>query len=277
MTRFALSALAALVALASPSWAQNEPRPAGRGFTPPAYPCAAMAVLSNGRQAERVPFKKQTWIEGRPGSEYSISIRNNCPFRVLAVVSVDGLNILTGSEASYASNGYVLDPGQTADLSGWRKSNDQVAAFYFSSPSNSYAARVGKGANLGVIGAAFFQEKRAEPAPPIFQFPSRSMESSGIGAAQDSMARSQGEMSAKIAPAPTLSAPSLGTGHGRRIDSQVRSTTFDRQNQPFMVDSLRYESRERLLAMGAITRYPSGPNPFPTEPSYVPDPPSYRR
>ena len=85
---------------------------------------------------------------------------------MLAVVSVDGVNVVSGKTASIDQGGYVLNPYQTVDITGWRKSYSSVAALVFSSPYDSYAARTGRPGNVGVIGVAVFRELR-RPTPVI--------------------------------------------------------------------------------------------------------------
>jgi len=87
--------------------------------------------------------------------------------RLLAVVSVDGVNVVTGESASPDQSGYVLDPGDYVNIQGWRKDLDRTAAFYFSDPADSYAARTGRPNDLGVIGVALFREREVEPAPVV--------------------------------------------------------------------------------------------------------------
>src|SRR5919206_3540866 len=42
----------------------------------------------------------RSWIVGTPGHEYTVRLRNLTPARVLAVTSVDGVNVITGDTAS---------------------------------------------------------------------------------------------------------------------------------------------------------------------------------
>ena len=111
------------------------------------------------------------WVAGRPGASYAIDITNRTGSRILAVISVDGVNALDGKTASSApDDGYVFNPRQNWAITGWRKSDNQVAAFYFSESDASYAARTGRPSDVGVIGVALFRERRPEPvrpAPPI--------------------------------------------------------------------------------------------------------------
>src|SRR6187549_438175 len=105
------------------------------------------------------------FVAGRPGARYSLRVTNNTPGRVLAVMSVDGVNILTGQTAGYGQRGYVFGPYESYDVSGWRKSDSQVAAFTFAPLSRSYAARTGRPNDVGVIGVAVFEERVY--APPV--------------------------------------------------------------------------------------------------------------
>lgn len=82
-------------------------------------------------------------IKGRP---FSIRLYNNCNRRRMAVVSVDGLDVMTGEPASSrAESGYVLNPWQTMEIKGWHRTNREVAQFVFDSNDKSYSAKMGKG------------------------------------------------------------------------------------------------------------------------------------
>ena len=49
------------------------------------------------------------YVVGTPGQEYGIRVCNTTGDRVLAVMSVDGVNVVSGETASPAQSGYVLD------------------------------------------------------------------------------------------------------------------------------------------------------------------------
>ena len=107
------------------------------------------------------------WVAGRPGASYSVDISNRTGKRILAVISVDGVNALNGQTASATpDDGYVLNPWQSWAITGWRKSDSQVAAFYFSESDASYASRTGRPRDVGVIGVALFRERVPEPVRP---------------------------------------------------------------------------------------------------------------
>src|SRR3954452_14269968 len=114
---------------------------------------------SDGRVLPMYSHEGRRYVIGRPGSEYSIRVSNRSAGRVLAVMSVDGMNVITGDTASTSQSGYVFAPRETSEITGWRKSMSRSAAFYFTALSNSYAARTGRPADVGVIGVALFAER----------------------------------------------------------------------------------------------------------------------
>ena len=252
-------------------------------------------------------FQGRTYVVGRPGNEYSIMLRNSSGERVLAVSSVDGVNIVSGETASPSQTGYVMSPWRTAEIKGWRKSLTQTAAFYFTEHDNSYAARTGRPSDVGVIGVALFREQRPPaPPPPIAPYDPRSERDDGRFQAQPKPgAAAEPADALRSAPsAPSASAvqphggllnkqdmdigmakeKSLGTGHGRQEYSQTRHTDFRRATlQPERVITIYYDTYSNLLAMGVPVwrKDPYNdadpnpqPRPFPRDPSYgfVPDP-----
>ena len=90
----------------------------------------------------RHPHEGRQYIEGRPGHRYAVVLQNLTPRRVLAVLSVDGVNAITGQTAGTGQSGYVLEPWGSVEIAGWRKSMRETAAFFFSEHSQSYAARL---------------------------------------------------------------------------------------------------------------------------------------
>ncbi len=224
-------------------------------------------------------YKGEYWIAGRPGARYAIAIRNHLGERVLAVTAVDGVNVISGDTASWDQTGYVFGPGESYQITGWRKSNAEVAAFEFTAAPNSYAARTGRAGNVGVIGVALFRERAPPPPPAESQALEPPMARLNAPAPAAAAAGSTAPESTAMDRARAPLAEKLGTGHGEREASSVVQTAFDRlQSSPNELVRLRYDSLENLIAMGVI-RAPSplqpAPNPFPASPlaRYVPDPP----
>ncbi|WP_312914888.1 hypothetical protein [Stenotrophomonas sp.] len=238
----------------------------------------------DGQELDLHPHRGQQWVAGSPGHRYSVRMQNRSGERVLVVLSVDGVNAITGQTASPSQSGYVLEPWQSSEITGWRKSNAEVAQFVFTASSDSYASRTGRPANVGVIGIAVFNEARRpvydvrplpmpRPTPrPMPQYEDRAEASANARAAEApapprAMARSE-------------SRQRLGTGHGEREWSSSSLTSFERASRtPVQVSELRYDSRQRLVAMGILPRgYPrvdNTPQAFPS--GFVPDPPARGR
>jgi hypothetical protein len=241
------------------------------------------------------------YVAGDPGTRYGLRFTNHTGQRVLAVVSVDGVNIITGDTANYSERGYVLSPWQTIDVNGWRKSETTIADFQFAPLSASYAARTGRPGDVGVIGMAVFEERRPLPPRSLDSDMVRSMPDIARGApmAVPAPPALTGPMAAPPAemrsPAPAAASrfasgvtagsstaradEKLGTGHGASEWSMINTVNFVRAtNAPQAVTSIEYDTWDHLAAIGVIPAdMGHHPRAFPGEPrlSYVPDPPSY--
>jgi len=238
---------------------------------------------------ERLPVywhRGERWVAGTPGHRYSVELVNRTAERVMAVVAVDGINAVTGETGAWDQNGYVFAPWQRWEVRGWRKSHERVAAFEFTALPNSYAARTGRPDHVGVIGVALFREKpRSVPVPPPAVRDSApeqqrsdapaSAPANELGAAAGARAREEAD--ARSTAKAQRQAERLGTGHGASEYSYVSTTSFERlRPAPDQVITIRYDSRENLLALGIIRPAPIAmptPRAFPGSGGFVPDPP----
>ena len=125
-------------------------------------------ILINDKPVRKFPFNDKLFVEARKGEEYSIRIKNNTWQRILAICSVDGLDILNGKPATENGNGYVINGYGSLKADGFRVSDNQVAKFLFDYKGGSYAASKEDGSerNVGVIGVRIFTEK-VKPPPPV--------------------------------------------------------------------------------------------------------------
>lgn len=263
MRLFSLSTLVAGVAAAAVVLgvvgASAQDRPARRIWRPKPMVAPFTARLEDGMGNPLPTFmhRGQTFVLGEPGDRFVIVVNNPTAQRVEAVVSVDGRDAITGRVASLQrSRGYVVPAFGSARIDGFRQSLDHVAAFRFTSPSDSYSARMGTPQNVGVIGVAFFPE-RAQPIAtdrPVRPMPKRSAKSRAprAGAAGESDGN-------------------LGTGWGETRESRVVEVPFVRQsNAPARIVTLRYDDEEGLLARG-IEVFPRPVRPRPPSPVAFPD------
>ena len=264
---------------------------------------------TEGRYLPTYEHRGRLYVVGKPGNEYAVSLGNRSGERVLAVASVDGVNIVSGETASPTQTGYVLAPGQTAEINGWRKSLSHTAAFYFTEHQNSYAARTGRPNDVGVIGVALFRERRVQPPVMPYAPEPRSWDERERRDAPRQYGQAEGpagnaaDSAAATRPAPSSPASSasgyaeqapaegarraeksLGTGHGRNESSQTRYTEFQRASrEPEQVVTIYYDTYSNLYAMGVPVWRDNArdddyawrkPRPFPRDPQYgfVPDP-----
>ncbi len=239
-------------------------------------------VIVNGRPVKTYKHNGQTYIEGKHSTQYSIRIHNNTFGRICAVVSVDGLDVISGERATPNSQGYLISSKSYIDIEGFRASEDHVGAFKFSTKNDSYAATKGSKAvqNVGVIGAIAYAEKVAPPVQYSYNLYSgnptrpKTTEPYWLGAPtvynnscgddiamaacttdwRDGDTRSV-NYCATVNDAPKkLAAFDMGTTWGDKVTSRVTYSEFTRGDQ-IADHELHYASRNALLGMG-VDLYP---------------------
>lgn len=244
-----------------------------------ALPAAARPLvqldLVDRERGEQIPgyrHRGETWIAGTPGHRYGVRLTNTTGERVLVVLSVDGVNAVTGETADPDQAGYVLGPWQSTEIAGWRKSLRDVAQFVFTDLPDAYAARTGRPDHVGVIGIAVFREARAYAPPPP---PPPALAGGADRSARAPAAAQESAAADGYGARQERQSQRLGTGHGAREWAPVARTAFERASRrPAQVTQLRYDAPERLVALGILPRphwrQPQAPRAFPT--GFVPDP-----
>lgn len=237
---------------------------------------ASIEVRVHGRPLREHLHKGEYWMEGRKGSDFTVRVRNKTWQRILAIVSIDGLSVMDGKEASFDSGGYVIDGQGQIDIPGWRLDNKKIAKFRFGKSGKSYAAKEGKPLNIGVVGCAVFIEQQigyyiCEPwggrnryggGDGTFTTSSTSLppiaESNQVYGTEINCFFAQDQ------------APSLGTEFGKMEDHRVSTVTFVRANEtPDEIYEIRYADRSELERRGVdLKRKPviaNRPTAFPKE------------
>lgn len=235
----------------------------------------SMSILVNGRAVKQYSHEGLTFIEAKNGTEFSIEIKNSNFQRVLAIVSVDGLDVIDGKAASSDSRGYVISAFSNVKIKGWRKSEGEVGAFKFVSGKKSYAAGKGAGQNNGVIAVRLFKEK----VKPLYPYKGGLLKSCKLdggntlreyvdndGAWMDTVrgaldgaettafysATKGATRSVSYSAAPSsMSAANFDTGTtwGTKLEDKVTTTEFER-GEEICTMSIYYASRESLKEMG---------------------------
>ena len=241
-----------------------------------------------GRTLPIYEHEGRLYVAGEPRHQYELRVRNSSGGRVLAVASVDGVNVITGETAAQEQSGYVLGRWDSVRIEGWRKSLDEVATFYFTKLADSYAARTGRPHDVGVIGVALFRERRPYPEPyydepccarlqdDSAEAPAAAPQSNAQ--ASDELARERDASGARAERrGESKSEAKLGTGHGHREASPAQYVNFQRgSSTPEETIVIYYDSHRNLVAQGVLPQperpwyADRRPEPFPN--GFVPDP-----
>ena len=223
-----------------------------------------LQVRPNGRKAaDEYNHNGQVWIEGREGSRYDIFFRNNSNQRVMAIISVDGLDVISGKPAGSSSPGYVVEARSSLTIPGWKLTNQEAAEFYFSRKNSSYVTQIGGNVgNTGVIGAMVFRELYIQPIQIAHQYQ--------FGIPVDSRKTWHMPTSTPVLSNASLSAPGsvksigagidrsaqLGTGFGAAVNFATTKTQFLKAdpNNPDATMVFYYNTAEQLKKMGIVLK-----------------------
>jgi hypothetical protein len=249
----------------------SQALPHGRSEAPATL--VAVSVQVDGRVATLYPAPDGSgryYLEARAGSRYAVALANRTGERVGVVLTVDGLNAISGERDNGRGRMYVLDPWQSTSVQGWRSSLQEVRQFTFVDERRSYATRAGKAnEKMGWIEVAVYRERRAyvqarphthsEPRRP---YPIEEQAEGGRTQAPASPEASSNrdeagataglEGDAKLEKGASRARAYPGTGWGERAHDPVVLVSFDPEPEPRERVTLRYEYRSALVALGVL-------------------------
>ena len=196
------------------------------------YPNFELDVVVDGRPLTEYRESGRVYVNALQGAEYELRLRNPSADRVAVALSVDGLNTIDAEQTSaWNASKWVIEPYETITITGWQMSSERARRFYFTNERDSYAAKLGRKANLGVISAVFFREK-GRPIPII----RGKVDSSGpVPAAEP---ESRAEMSRDSQAAGNSKA---ATGIGRSVRHNVRTVDMELDSRPAAEVTIRYQ------------------------------------
>lgn len=241
---------------------QSQDVPVGRHGYRPIYGPFELNVLVNGRPLTEYHARGKTYIEAIRGAEYELEIRNPLPDRIAVALSVDGLNSIDARHTSaWNSSKWVIEPYGTIKIGGWQMSSERARRFYFTDERDSYAAKLGQTANIGVITAVFFRERRRYPVPITPpQTSQRDEQSNRPSKSPSSSDSAGGERALKRAP---IDDDYAATGIGRSVRNDVRWIEMDLDSNPAAQLTIRYEYYSALRRLGVVPRpYEVEPDPL---------------
>jgi hypothetical protein len=210
----------------------------------------SLEVLVDGRPLPTVEYRGKVYLPvPQLGVEYEIRVKNAGPRRIAAIVSVDGLSVITGEPAAESQPGYIVSPGGSVRIKGWRRNLDTVATFRFVDRAASYASRKGHPENVGVIGLIAVEEAGLR----------RGVDLERLDSAGPTPRAFRSEVG------------SIGTEYGPDRDSRAVWVSFIRSANKRTI-TLYYDTVEELRRAGVpVDR--TWPNPFPGDPRFAPPPP----
>jgi hypothetical protein len=238
----------------------------------PVYGPFRVDVLVGGRPLDILQARGRRYVEALENEEYELRVYNPLPVRVAVALSVDGLNTIDARRtASWDASKWVIEPYQTIHVSGWQMSSNRARRFYFTTERDSYAAKLGRAADLGVITAVFYREEAAATTvvpSPRYEDRVRPQKRSEDGAKPRS-GESQMESRAGRSAGNTASAPPprpddqhAATGIGRSVRHDVTWINMRLDRRPAAEFSVRYEYRDALVRLGVLPR----PRPYDEDP-----------
>jgi len=139
-------------------------------------------LLVNGKPVREYFHQGKFYVEARQNTHYSIKIKNHSHKKIMAIVSVDGIDVLKGGKAVNAESGYIINSYSSTEIKGYRIDDDNIATFKFDDGKKSYSTQVEQkfdpkkikdvergniapSKNNGVIGVRIWEEKDSQVIP----------------------------------------------------------------------------------------------------------------
>jgi len=253
-----LVALALAMAVASPAFAQHV------GTTRVGWDDVAegrivdVQVLVDGHAATLYNANGRSdreYFQAFKGRNYALQLTNTTGRRVGVLIAVDGLNVVTGERSSLSRNEsmYVLDPSESAVISGWRTSLSDVRRFVFVDEQRSYAERTGQAnGDMGWIRVLAFREDEpfawGGPGKVRDQDRQESRPHAAEPEAGDGKRAPRGNADSQL----RADESNPGTGWGEQRYDPVRHTRFEAERRATDHLVLRYEYASGLRALGIV-------------------------
>ncbi|MGZ5446267.1 MAG: hypothetical protein ACXW5U_31500 [Thermoanaerobaculia bacterium] len=203
-----------------------------------------VTVLVGGSPLHEYVHRGTTYIEATRGREFTIRLRNPTAQRVAVALSVDGLNTIDAKHTdAWGASKWVLEPYETAEISGWQVSDRAARRFYFTGERDSYGTKLGQTQNLGIIEAVFYRER-------VPRYSEHRDQRGTLPAPATGSSHARPEASAP--PSDDYAA----TGMGRRTRNRVEEVAIDLERSPIAAVAIRYEFRPQLVKLDVLDRDP---------------------
>jgi len=246
----------------------REPESLGQKWYPEPSSAVSVDVIVNGRSLPQYDAKGRRYIEALENAEYELRVHNPLGVRVAVALSVDGMNTIDARHTSAQdAHKWVIQPYGTITVQGWQMSSENARHFYFTTERESYGAKIGQTANLGVISAVVFRERKTIWTTPVVPGRGEDGQRKEQSRSRDERAPTESSKSAGTSgyPSTAKSPPSYpppdnesaATGIGRTVGNSVQWIKMDLEPRPAGEVTIRYEYRAALVRLGILPReYP---------------------
>lgn len=231
-----------------------------------------LKILVNGNPIRKYFDREgRVWVESKEGSRFDLKVSNDTSARKLAVISVDGLNIIDGKhEAPETARGYILNSYSSITIPGWKTGPNSVREFYFTTSENSYSKKIGADErNIGVMGVVFFEEKYAYNWSVSSYPPSPFVWYTASSSTTDTYTVRDMDSTIKVMSCNNVSYQEperkMAVGSGASVEYRTNKVNFDRGSIASTI-ILYYDSWEGLKRRGILTEdkdYRTYPQAFP--------------
>jgi len=249
----------------------------------------SVEVIVDGRRLQEYDGHGRRYIEALENAEYELRLNNPTGSRVAVALSVDGMNTIDARHTTaWEAHKWVIAPYSTITVRGWQMSSENARRFYFTTERDSYGAKIGQTANLGLISAVFFRERKplvitqAEPGRRGDKDEGLNRDEKAPKEATESASANATGDAAKARRAPGYPPPddeSAATGIGRNVSNGVQWIKMELDSSPAGEVAIRYEYRAALVRLGIIPGSVPRPDVLDRrekaagfEPKYCPEP-----
>jgi hypothetical protein len=227
-----------------------------------------LEILVGGRPLEEYYAHSKNYVEAIPGAEYEVRVRNPFPFRVAVALSVDGLNTIDARRSSaWNASKWVIESYGTISINGWQMSSERARRFYFTSEQDSYGAKLGQTANLGLVSAVFYRELRPVPVPitpppPEPRYEERGERERSSTGTDSSVGTSQAPSARANKGIMSRDDDYAATGIGRSVHNDVQWVNMNLDARSVGEVTIRYEYYAALVRLGIVPRHYPRPDPL---------------
>ena len=148
--------------------------PKGTVVETPAFAQGRISVKIINKEGKIIPIIQSGgdyYIQSVRGEPYTVYFENISNTGYEVVMTADGIDSISGKDGRYSNPGYVLFPGSSMKVKGFRQTRSDYKPFIFYEKLSPYlkGSNEGSDANIGVIGFALFDlqtPKMAKDAKP---------------------------------------------------------------------------------------------------------------